>query len=46
MPGMNRNCEDDLTYAYQQILKQNNLLRTQMEKGAGYSVIEEIRKTV
>jgi len=42
MPGMCRS-EDDLTYCYQAILKANNFLSQQMEKGANSTVINELR---
>lgn len=35
-------CEDDLTYAYQQIIKMNNVLRSHIEKGTNQSTINEI----
>lgn len=35
--------EDDLTYAYQQVLKMNILLREQMDKGANQTIINELR---
>ena len=41
MPNLYRS-EDDLTYAYQQIIKMNNLLKTQIEKGTNQSTINEI----
>lgn len=41
MPSMLRS-EDDLTYAYQQILKMNNQLRLQIEKGTNASTLNEI----
>ena len=41
MPNSYR-CEDDLTYAYQQIIKMNNLLRSHIEKGTNQSTINEI----
>lgn len=41
MPSCHRS-EDDLTYAYQQIIKVNNLLKGQIEKGANQSTISEI----
>jgi DNA-directed RNA polymerase beta' subunit len=34
--------EDDLTYSYQAILKNNNLLKLQIEKGASQTVINEL----
>ena len=42
MSSSNRS-EDDLTYAYQQILKTNNQLKTQTSKGANPSTINELR---
>jgi DNA-directed RNA polymerase II subunit RPB1 len=41
MPNCYR-CEDDLTYAYQQVIKMNNVLKSQIEKGANQSTINEI----
>jgi DNA-directed RNA polymerase II subunit RPB1 len=41
MPNLYRS-EDDLTYAYQQVIKMNNLLKTQIEKGTNQSTINEI----
>jgi len=35
--------EDDLTYAYQQVLKMNILLREQIDKGANQTIINELR---
>lgn len=35
--------EDDLTYAYQQVLKMNILLKEQIEKGANQTIINELR---
>lgn len=37
-----RRSEDDLTYAYQQIIKTNNLLKLQIEKGTNQSTINEL----
>jgi len=39
-------CEDDLTYAYQQILKMNNILKEQIEKGANQTIVNELRTTL
>lgn len=41
MPNCYR-CEDDLTYAYQQVIKMNNILKTQIERGTNQSTINEI----
>jgi len=41
MPGSYR-CEDDLTYAYNQIIKMNNLLKNQIDRGTNQSTINEI----
>ena len=41
MPNMGRS-EDDLTYAYQQILKANAQLRTHIEKGTNATTVTEI----
>jgi len=41
MPGSYRS-EDDLTYAYQQIIKMNNILKIQIEKGTNSTTINEI----
>ena len=35
-------CEDDLTYAYQQVIKMNNVLKNQIDKGTNSSTINEI----
>ena len=35
--------EDDLTYAYQQVLKMNILLREQLDKGANQTIVNELR---
>ena len=40
MPGMSRS-EDDLTYCYQSIIRQNNYLRSQIDRGANQAVINE-----
>lgn len=34
--------EDDLTFAYQQVIKMNNILKNQIEKGTNQSTINEI----
>jgi len=34
--------EDDLTYAYQQVIKMNNILRNQIEKGTNQSTVNEL----
>lgn len=41
MPNCYRS-EDDLTYAYQQIIKTNNLLKMQIERGTNSSTLSEI----
>jgi DNA-directed RNA polymerase beta' subunit len=41
MPNCYRS-EDDLTYAYQQIIKINNILKNQIERGTNSSTINEI----
>lgn len=41
MPNMYRS-EDDLTYAYQQIIKINNILKMQIDRGTNSSTINEI----
>lgn len=38
--------EDDLTYAYQQILKINNNLQTNIQKGANQTTINELRTSL
>ena len=35
--------EDDLTYAYQKIIKTNNALQTEISKGANKTTINELR---
>ena len=35
--------EDDLTYAYQQVLKMNILLKEQLDKGANQTIVNELR---
>ena len=42
MPGMFR-CEDDLTYCYNQILRVNNFLKYQMDRGANQTTLNELR---
>ena len=41
MPSGHRS-EDDLTYAYQQIIKVNNMLKIQIHKGTNQTTINEI----
>ncbi|CDW74169.1 dna-directed rna polymerase ii subunit rpb1-like [Stylonychia lemnae] len=41
--GSTARCEDDLTFSYQVILKHNNILFTQIEKGANLTTINELR---
>ena len=41
MPNCYRS-EDDLTYAYQQIIKMNNILKNQIDRGTNSSTINEI----
>lgn len=41
MPNCYRS-EDDLTYAYQQVIKMNNVLKMQIERGTNSSTINEI----
>ena len=38
--------EDDLTYAYQQVVKMNNILKEQKEKGANQTIINELRTSI
>jgi DNA-directed RNA polymerase beta' subunit len=38
--------EDDLTYSYQAIVKNNNLLRQQMDKGGNQTTINELTMCV
>jgi len=45
MSSSNRS-EDDLTYAYQQILKTNNQLKTHTSKGANPGTINELRNAL
>jgi DNA-directed RNA polymerase II subunit RPB1 len=45
MSSSNRS-EDDLTYAYQQILKTNNQLQHNINKGSNTTTINEIRQTL
>lgn len=40
--GGSMRSEDDLTFGYQQVLKINNLLREQVEKGANQTIVEEL----
>ncbi len=35
--------EDDLTYAYQQVLKMNILLKEQLDKGANQTIVNELK---
>lgn len=45
MSSTNRS-EDDLTYAYQQILKTNILLQNHMSRGANTTTINELRTSL
>ena len=38
--------EDDLTYSYQAIVKNNNLLRQQLDKGGNQTTINELTTCV
>ena len=38
--------EDDLTYAYQQVVKMNLLLKEQREKGANQTIINELHTSL
>jgi DNA-directed RNA polymerase subunit A' len=38
--------EDDLTYGYQQVLKINNILKEQVEKGANMTIINELKQSL
>ena len=44
--GGNMRSEDDLTYGYQQVLKINNILKEQIEKGANMTIIEELKTSL
>jgi DNA-directed RNA polymerase beta' subunit len=45
MSSTNRS-EDDLTYAYQQILKTNNQLQGHLDKGANQTTINQLRDSL
>ena len=38
--------EDDLTYAYQQVIKMNIILKEQREKGANQTIINELQASL
>lgn len=38
--------EDDLTYAYQQIVKMNLILKEQREKGSNQTIVNELRASL
>lgn len=38
--------EDDLTYAYQMILKANNYMSLQIQKGANQTTVNELRRNL
>jgi DNA-directed RNA polymerase subunit A' len=38
--------EDDLTYGYQQVLKINNILKEQIEKGANMTIVNELKQSL
>lgn len=40
--GSTMRCEDDLTYSYQAIIKNNNFLKNQIEKGGNQTTINEL----
>jgi DNA-directed RNA polymerase beta' subunit len=44
--GGNMRSEDDLTYGYQQVLKINNILKEQVEKGANMTIINELKQSL
>lgn len=44
--GGNMRSEDDLTYGYQQVLKINNILKEQMDKGANLTIINELKTSL
>lgn len=44
--GGNMRSEDDLTYAYQQVLKINNILKEQVDKGANMTIINELKTSL
>jgi len=46
MGGGGLKCEDDLTYAYQMILKANNYMALQISKGANITTINDLRRNL
>ena len=40
--GSTMKCEDDLTYSYQAIIKHNNFLKSQIERGGNQTTINEL----
>lgn len=40
--GSTMRCEDDLTYSYQAIIKNNNFLKVQIERGGNQTTINEL----
>lgn len=44
--GGNMRSEDDLTYGYQQVLKINNILKEQIEKGANMTIVNELKQSL
>ena len=40
--GSTMRCEDDLTYSYQAIIKNNNFLKSQIERGGNQTTINEL----
>jgi DNA-directed RNA polymerase beta' subunit len=40
--GSNMRSEDDLTYSYQAIIKNNNFLRDQIDKGTNATTVNEL----
>ena len=44
--GGSARSEDDLTYGYQQVLKINNILKEQIDKGANMTIIQELKTSL
>lgn len=44
--GSSMKCEDDLTYAYQMILKANNYMAMQISKGANTTTVNDLRRNL